>query len=210
MSKKTSKAEVAPATSSSASHQPYITLPWSAFFDQELGDVIYNKLMKAPVKDYQVLLWLSKLGSTVNNIAKELVVERDKIAEEVGFDKSVLQGALTPEMLNSAEYQEKSKKFWELLQERIFSKTFCLEPLGCLHLDLTNPDGHAKSFLEWANLSADDLLKLWEAGILSITEEWEVDEPADPTPAKEEEKKTEEVSEEKTDEADDVLVPNDK
>jgi hypothetical protein len=138
----------------------------------------------------------------VNNIAKELVVERDKIAEEVGFDKSVLQWALTPEMLNSAEYQEKSKKFWELLQERIFSKTFCLEPLGCLHLDLTNPDGHAKSFLEWANLSADDLLKLWEAGILSITEEWEVDEPA--------EKKTEEVSEEKIDEADDVLVPNEK
>ena len=90
MSKKASKA--APSVpETSASHQPYITLPGSAFFDQELGDVIYNKLMKAPVKDYQVLLWLSKLGSTVNNIAKELVVERDKIAEEVGFDKSVLQ-----------------------------------------------------------------------------------------------------------------------
>lgn len=106
MSKKTSKAaHSVPAAS------PYITLPGSAFFDQELGDVIYNKLMKAPVKDLQVLLWLSKLGSTVNNIAKNLVVERDKIAEEVGFDKSVLQGALTPEMLNSADYQEKSKKF---------------------------------------------------------------------------------------------------
>ena len=60
--------------------QPFIILPASAFFDQELGDVIFNKLMKAPVKDYQVLLRLSKLGSTINNVSKELVKIRNRLA----------------------------------------------------------------------------------------------------------------------------------
>ena len=49
---------------------PNIVLPGNAFFDQELWTVIFDKLMKAPVKDYQVLLRLSKLGKTINEISK--------------------------------------------------------------------------------------------------------------------------------------------
>lgn len=67
----------------------YITLPGSAFFDQELGDVVYNKLMKAPVKDYQVLLRLSKLGKTINDIAHDLATKRDEIAKEVGLEEYI-------------------------------------------------------------------------------------------------------------------------
>ena len=147
----------------------HISLPWSAFFDQELWDVIFNKLMKAPVKDYQVLLRLTKLGNTVNQISHELSKVRDEAAKEAGlweFLSATTQ--LTPETLNNADYQEKSKKFSELLQDRIFSKTIDLAPLWSLTLDLTNPDGHAKSFLENSNLSADDVDMLDKFGIVKI------------------------------------------
>lgn len=185
---------------------PFIVLPGSAFFDQELWEVIYNKLMKTPVKDVQVLLWLSKLWSTINNISKSLVELRDNLAEAVWFDLTVLQWALTPEMLNSEEYQAKSKKFWELLNEYIFNRKICLEPLGSLTLDLTNPDGHAKSFIEWSSLSADDILKLSEAGILIVKSK--EDAPAKEgtlAPAKDEQ---EPESEQKPEPEPDVLVPN--
>ena len=153
----------------------HISLPWSAFFDQELGDVIYNKLMKAPVKDVQVLLWLSKLWQTVNSISKALVEIRDRLAEEAGVSEYLhAETPLTPEVMNSAEYQEKSKKFWELLQENIFSKVIDLAPLWSLTLDLTNPDWHAKSFIENANLSTDDVMKLEEAKIV-VLKTWEED-----------------------------------
>ena len=178
----------------------YITLPWSAFFDQELGDVIYNKLMKAPVKDYQVLLWLSKLWQTINEISKDLVTKRDELAKEAGVLKYLNpETPLTPEELNSTEYQEKAKAFWQLLQEKLFNTKHSLEPLGTLILDLTNPDGHAKAFLEWASLSADDIMKLEEAKIVSII--W----PEDSKPSKD---KTEEETKASEPE-DDVLVPND-
>ena len=147
----------------------YITLPWSAFFDQELWEVVFNKLMKAPVKDYQILLRLSKLWKTVNDIAKDLSVKRDELAKEAGVDMYLKpENALTPEMMSSAEYQEKAKKFGTLLQEKIFDKEFSLEPLWSLTLDLTNPDGHAKSFLEWSSLSADDIMKLEESWIVKV------------------------------------------
>jgi hypothetical protein len=55
---------------------------------------------------------------------------------------------MTPEVMSSADYQEKSKKFGEILQEKVFGEQISLEPLGALILDLTNPDGHARSFLE--------------------------------------------------------------
>lgn len=143
----------------------YITLPWSAFFDQELWQVVFEKLMKAPVKDYQVLLWLSKLGKTINDIAHDLATKRDEIAKEVDLDPTA---PMTPELIQSAEYQEKTKKFGELLQERVFNEEYSLEPLWALILDLTNPDGHAKSFLEGAWLSAEDVMKLEESGIIKI------------------------------------------
>ena len=143
----------------------YITLPGSAFFDQELWSVVFDKLMKAPVKDYQVLLRLSKLWKTINDIAHDLATKREEIAKEVGLDPLA---PMTPETMSSAEYQEKAKKFGELLQERVFNEEYSLEPLGSLILDLTNPDGHAKSFLEWANLSAEDVMKLEESGIVKI------------------------------------------
>lgn len=147
----------------------YITLPWSAFFDQELWAVVYDKLMKAPVKDYQVLLRLSKLWKSVNEIASQLAVERDEIAKECNLEQYLNpETSLTPEMMSSAEYQEKAKKFGALLQERIFDRQFSLEPLWSLTLDLTSPDWHAKSFLEWANLSADDVMKLEESWIVKI------------------------------------------
>ena len=162
----------------------HISLPWSAFFDQELWSVIFDKLMKAPVKDYQVLLRLTKLGNTVNQISHELSKVRDEAAKEAGLWEFLSASAtLTPETLNNADYQEKSKKFSELLQERIFSKTIDLAPLWSLTLDLTSPDGHAKSFLEGSNLSADDVNMLDKFGIVKII-----------YPANEEEK--------------DVLVPN--
>ena len=59
-----------------------IILPGTAFFDQELGDIIFNKLMKAPVKDYQVLLRLSKLGKTINDISHKLAALRDAISKD--------------------------------------------------------------------------------------------------------------------------------
>lgn len=93
--------------------------------------------MKAPVKDYQVLLWLSKLGKTINDIAHSLAEKRDEIAKEVELDPTA---PMTPETMSSADYQEKAKKFGELLQERVFNEEYSLEPLGSLILDLTNPD----------------------------------------------------------------------
>lgn len=147
----------------------HISLPWSAFFDQELWSVIFDKLMKAPVKDYQVLLRLTKLGNTVNQISHELSKVRDDAAKEAGLWEFLdPTSQLTPETLNSSDYQEKSKKFSELLQDRIFSKTIDLAPLWSLTLDLTNPDGHAKSFLEGSNLSADDVNMLDKFGIVKI------------------------------------------
>lgn len=147
----------------------HISLPWSAFFDQELWSVIFDKLMKAPVKDYQVLLRLTKLGNTVNQISHELSKVRDEAAKEAGLWEFLSpESTLTPETLNSSDYQEKSKKFSELLQDRIFSKTIDLAPLWSLTLDLTSPDGHAKSFLEGSNLSADDVNMLDKFGIVKI------------------------------------------
>lgn len=179
MAKKTKDTSVSPV---------YITLPWSAFFDQELGEVVFNKLMKAPVKDYQILLRLSKLWKTINDIAKDLSVKRDEIAKEAGVDMYLKPDtALTPETMSSEEYQTKAKKFGELLQEKIFDKEFSLEPLWSLTLDLTNPDGHARSFLEWSNLSADDIMKLEESWIVKVIY------PADDS---------------KADDNKDVLVPN--
>lgn len=187
-------------------HSKYITLPWSAFFDQELGDVIYNKLMKAPVKDYQVLLRLSKLWQTINEISKSLVEKRDELAKEAGVLKYLNpETPLTPEELNSQSYQEKAKAFWQLLQEKLFNTQHSLEPLGTLILDLTNPDGHAKAFLEWASLSADDIMKLEEAKIVSII--W----PEDDKPTTNDSKPSKEKTEEETkasEPEDDVLVPN--
>lgn len=195
-----------PFTSPAIPDNPYITLPGSAFFDQELGEVIYNKLMKAPVKDVQVLLWLSKLWTTINNIAKELVGLRDALAEAVWFDLAAVSLTLTPEALNSAEYQAKSRKFGELLQEHVFNKTVSLEPLGCLTLDLTNPDGHAKSFIEGSSLSADDIMKLSEAGILKV-ESGDTEESPKVEDAPAEDGKETDGADESA-QPEDVLVPN--
>ena len=180
----------------------YINLAGSVFFDQDLGDIIYNKLMKAPVKDYQILLRLSKLGQTINKISQDLAKERDEIAKECGLEEFLKPDtALTPETLNDATYQEKSKKFWEMLQEKVFSKTYSLEPLGTLVLDLNNPDGHAKAFLEWSTLSADDIVKLSWLGILTL-KDW--DSPAQEEQAQPEQQTT---AEQQT-QAEDILVPN--
>lgn len=174
----------------------YINLAGSVFFDQDLGDIIYNKLMKAPVKDYQILLRLSKLGQTINSISQDLAKERDEIAKECWLEEFLKPDtALTPETLNDATYQDKSKKFWEMLQEKVFSKTYSLEPLGTLVLDLNNPDGHAKAFLEWSTLSADDIVKLSWLGILTL-KDWD-------SPAQEEQATAEQQTE-----AEDILVPN--
>lgn len=192
---KSKKTEIKTAPEKKAT-SPYITLPGSAFFDQELWEVVFNKLMKAPVKDYQVLLRLSKLWRTINDIAHELATKRDELAKEAGLEEYLDPNhTLTPEELNNADYQEKSKKFGELLQANIFEKTFSLEPLGTLTLDLTNPDWHAKAFLEGSNLSADDVMKLEESGIVKIVYPADTTTPAD-------EEKPQQVE-------DDVLVPND-
>ena len=197
---KSKKTEIKTAPEKKAT-SPYITLPGSAFFDQELWEVVFNKLMKAPVKDYQVLLRLSKLWRTINDIAHELATKRDELAKEAGLEEYLDPNhTLTPEELNNADYQEKSKKFGELLQANIFEKTFSLEPLGTLTLDLTNPDGHAKAFLEGSSLSADDVMKLEESGIVKIVYPADTTTPAKTLPADEE--KPQQVE-------DDVLVPND-
>ena len=181
--------------------QPFIILPASAFFDQELGDVIFNKLMKAPVKDYQVLLRLSKLWATINNISKELVKIRNRLATIAWFTETDFT-ALTPEALSDEEYQKKSKTFWELINKYIFSKAIILEPLWSLHLDLNNPDWHAKAFLEWAWLSADDLDKLQTFDIVHISYE---EEPA----AEVDHQQAEEVDKSNHQQADDdILIPN--
>ena len=173
------------------STQPTIILPGNAFFDQELWTVIFDKLMKAPVKDYQVLLRLSKLWKTINDISHKLAVLRDAISKDCELDELAKQEtALTPETLNSPEYQAKSMAFGAMIQEYVFSKYISLTPLGTLTLDLTNPDGHAKSFLENSNLSADDIDMLNGLGIVKVIYPDTVDEPAAeatpaPTPAQE-------------------------
>lgn len=81
MTTKVSEASTEANTNANTSTS-YINLAGSVFFDQDLGDIIYNKLMKAPVKDYQILLRLSKLGQTINTISQDLAKERDEIAKE--------------------------------------------------------------------------------------------------------------------------------
>ncbi len=74
-------------------------------------------------------------------------------------------------------------------------------------LDLTNPDGHAKAFLEGSNLSADDIDMLNGLGIVKVIypesdlRQPTVDEPAAaPAPAPEAEPATETTE--------DALVPD--
>lgn len=179
---------------------PNIVLPGNAFFDQELWTVIFDKLMKAPVKDYQVLLRLSKLGKTINDISHKLALLRDAISKDCELDELAKQEtALTPETLNSPEYQAKSMAFGAMIQGYIFSKRISLAPLWTLTLDLTNPDGHAKAFLEGSNLSADDVDMLNSLGIVKVIYPDTVDEPATPaqnteaTPAPETEPTTEDA-----------------
>lgn len=158
---------VEPATVAAASES--IILPWTAFFDQELGEVIFNKLMKAPVKDYQVLLRLSKLGKTINDISKKLANIRDAISKDCGLsDLAAQEASLTPEMLSSPLYQAKSRAFGMMIQKYIFAKFIDLAPLGTLTLDLTNPDGHAKAFIEWSSLSMDDIEMLDGLKIIKV------------------------------------------
>ena len=198
-----SKPKKAETTKKVSTPSPFITLPGSAFFDQELWEVVFNKLMKAPVKDYQVLLRLSKLWRTINDIAHELATKRDELAKEAGLEEYLDPNhTLTPEELNNADYQEKSKKFGELLQANIFEKTFSLEPLGTLTLDLTNPDGHAKAFLEGSSLSADDVMKLEESGIVKIVYPVDTAKPVEKETLPAEEENSQPVE-------NDVLVPND-
>ena len=171
---------------SNSSVFPNIVLPGNAFFDQELWTVIFDKLMKAPVKDYQVLLRLSKLWKTINDISHKLALLRDAISKDCELDELAKQEtALTPETLNSPEYQAKSMAFGAMIQGYIFSKKISLAPLWTLTLDLTNPDGHAKAFLEGSNLSADDVDMLNSLGIVKVIYPDTVDEPAT-LPAEEE------------------------
>ena len=100
--------------------------------------------------------------------------------------------------------------FGAMIQGYIFSKRISLAPLGTLTLDLTNPDGHARAFLEGSNLSADDIDMLNGLGIVKViypeadASQTHVDEPAVPesnetlpaeevTPAPEAEQATEDA-----------------
>lgn len=188
------KENAIPFVDATTTYWPGIVLPGNAFFDQELWTVIFDKLMKAPVKDYQVLLRLSKLGKTINDISHKLALLRDAISKDCELDELAKQEtALTPETLNSPEYQAKSMAFGAMIQGYIFSKKISLAPLWTLTLDLTNPDGHAKAFLEGSNLSADDVDMLNSLGIVKVIYPDTVDEPA--TTAQEET-------------TEDVLLPN--
>ena len=185
-----------------------IILPGTAFFDQELGDVIFNKLMKAPVKDYQVLLRLSKLWKTINDISHKLANLRDAISKDCELDTLAdpkNEAQLTPELLNSPEYQAKSMAFWSLIQKYVFARFIDLAPLWTLTLDLTNPDGHARAFLEGSSLSADDIDMLNSFRIIKVVypaEEAVPAETAEPAETAQEEKGS------TSNEVDDVLVPN--
>lgn len=125
--------------------------------------------MKAPVKDYQVLLRLTKLWKTINENSHALSQLRDEAAKECWLWDFLSQDAtLTPETLQSEDYQEKTKKFGTTLQEKIFDKWINLEPLWHLTLNLTSPDWHARAFLEGSNLSADDIAMLTDFGIIDV------------------------------------------
>lgn len=151
------------------SDSPAIILPARSFFDQELGEVIFNKLMKAPVKDYQVLLRLSKLWKTINDISHKLAVLRDAISKDCELDELAKQEtALTPETLNSPEYQAKSLAFWQMINEYLFNKQISLAPLWALTLNLSSPDGHARAFIEGSTLSMDDIDMLDGLGIIKV------------------------------------------
>lgn len=137
--------------------------------------------MKAPVKDYQVLLRLSKLWKTINDISHKLAVLRDAISKDCELDELAKQEtALTPETLNSPEYQAKSLAFWQMINEYLFSKQISLAPLWALTLNLSSPDGHARAFIEWSTLSMDDIDMLDGLGIIKVIYPNTVDEPAVP------------------------------
>lgn len=137
-------------------------MKWSVFFDQDLGRVVFEKLMKANVKDYKILLWLSKLGQTVSNISHELTEMRDKIAEETGL-KKYLETAPTEEDMKSTEYQESSKTFSERVQKELFEKEFDLDPLGPLTL--------TEEVITSAGLTPEDMIKLERTGFVKLPEE---------------------------------------
>lgn len=134
-------------------------MKWSVFFDQDLGRVVFEKLMKANVKDYKILLWLSKLGQTVSNISHELTEMRDKIAEETGL-KKYLETAPTEEDMKSTEYQESSKTFSERVQKELFEKEFDLDPLGPLTL--------TEEVITSAGLTPEDMIKLERTGFVKL------------------------------------------
>lgn len=134
-------------------------MKWSVFFDQDLGRVVFEKLMKANVKDYKILLWLSKLGQTVSNISHELTEMRDKIAEETGL-KKYLETAPTEEDMKSTEYQESSKTFSERVQKELFEKEFDLDPLGPLTL--------TEEVITSAGLTPEDMIKLERTGFVNL------------------------------------------
>lgn len=117
--------------------------------------------MKANVKDYKILLWLSKLGQIVSNISHELTEMRDKIAEETGL-KKYLETAPTEEDMKSTEYQESSKTFSERVQKELFEKEFDLDPLGPLTL--------TEEVITSAGLTPEDMIKLERTGFVKLPE----------------------------------------
>lgn len=123
---------------------------------------------------------------------RDSIAEKYELTEYLNWTKQ-----FTPETMNDPDYQSKSKAFSEELSKEVFEKTIDLAPLWPLTLDLSSPDGHAKSFLEGANLSADDVMKLEESGIVHII--YPVEEKSEALPAEEENR---------SQESDDVLVPN--
>lgn len=154
------KKQTAQSSTPTASPSPSpITLKWAAFFDQDLWAVIYQKLLKASIKDITTLLWLQKLWTTISAISTDLAKKRDEIATECGLAEYMVTPPDATTM-QSPEYQASSQKFWEKIQADIFNNDYSLSPLA--------PLAPSKETLAAFDLNAEELSMLVANGIFTI------------------------------------------
>lgn len=150
----------------------YITLPGSAFFDEELWAVLYQKVFKTtpPKSKLAILLRAQKLAQEVSAKSTDLSKLRDEIATECGLAEYMVTPP-TAEVMQSPAYQESSQKFWEKVQEKLFAPKHELS-VATLKLNPTDTKGVEDNgdaeYLSSLQLSPDELSLLIKYGIFEV------------------------------------------
>ena len=120
--------------------------------------------MKVKVKDYKILLWLSKLGQTVSEISHQLTESRDEIAERHGLTKYLTTPPTEEEISDpNSQYHTASQAFTQDVQAELFEHTYDLAPLGPLTL--------TEEVITSAELTPEDMIKLERTGLVVIPKE---------------------------------------